>query len=74
MRRKTEKVLSQFPAQLTLKPSFTMKALRRADYVHCAGVRAGLVCRSPPLLRSLLFSLHFDPCTSHKGNSVTRDV
>lgn len=74
MRRKTEKVLSQFPAQLTPKPSFTMKALRRADYVHCAGVGAGLVGRGPPPLRSLLLSLRFDPQTSHKGSSVTRDV
>lgn len=44
MRRKTEKVLSQFPAQLMLKPTFTMKALRRAHYAHCAGVGTGLVC------------------------------
>lgn len=55
MRRKTEKVLSQFPAQLTLRPTFTMRALRRADYVHCAGVGTGLVCcRSLALIPAFL--------------------
>lgn len=71
---KTEKVLSQFPAQVTLNIHLYNESTQAGRlYSLCLGRnRAGLLewvtgC-------GLCFSLHFYPWTSQKGNLETRDV
>lgn len=74
MHRKTEKVLSQFPAQLTLNIHLFNESTQAGRlYSLCRGRnRAGLL--EPVTGSGSCFSLHFYPWTSQKGNLVTRDV
>lgn len=74
MHRKLEKVLSQFPAQLTLNSHLFNESTQAGRlYSLCPGRnRAGLL--EPVTGSGPCFSLHFYPWTSQKGNLVTRDV